>query len=71
MCRQFQRFCELPLEINRQADWNLISSEAEDFFSTMLIETTGGDVHVLGGHFKLILSESVETTEGHAGISDD
>ena len=70
MCRQFQRFCELPLEINCQADWNLISSEAEDSLVT-IDRNHRWDVHVLGWHFKLILSQSVEATESHAGVGDD
>lgn len=28
MCSEFQRFSELPFEVYRQADWNLVSGEA-------------------------------------------
>lgn len=31
----------------------------------------GRNVHVLGGHFDLALSESVDTTKGDVGVGDD
>lgn len=32
---------------------------------------SGGNIHVLGGHFDLALSECVDTTKGDVGVGDD
>ena len=61
----------MPLEVDRQADGNLVTGEAEVAPSEEpKLNIIDRNLHVLRWHFLLVLSQCVHSSEGNVRIGD-
>lgn len=69
---KFERCHQLPLEINSQADWNLISSKTKkDWARANFLFGTRQHSHVLGRHFNLVLAQGIQAAKRDTRVRDD
>lgn len=75
VCRELKRLLKLPLEVQLQTNWNLITGESVWFHKSLVVGedlSTGEAVHahVLRRHLKLIFAKCVESTQCDIGMGD-